>query len=178
MERKVALIFVPIGNPVFDLKGIKTKLAKALREEAAEDKKLLQKTTKTWTGTKPRFALPSTVDVSGTSLSIYTYPEGPGADKWGWLEQGTKIRWAVMSKNFRPKTRRAWLNSSGGRGGVVIAGRRAMMRRNIKARPGIKARQWIAQVNKERAPKFKALMEKEFGLLAKQTITQGSLKKP
>jgi hypothetical protein len=176
MEKKVAIVFVPTKKLLWDLKGIKGLLGKALREEAAADKKLLQKTTKTWTGKKPRFATPTTLDTSGASLSIYTYPAGPGADKWGWLEEGTKVRWAVMSKGFRPKTRRAWLNSQGGRGGVVIAGKRAMMRKNIKARPGIKARNWVAQVQKERAPKFKALMQKEFGLVAKQVITVSSLR--
>jgi hypothetical protein len=82
-----------------------------------------------------------------------------------------------MSSPFSPKTRRAWMGSSKGRGGAVIAGKRAMLKRGIRPRPGIKARNWIAEINRQRSRKFKGVMQRVFALLAKNTITPRSLRK-
>jgi hypothetical protein len=170
--------FEPIGDPTFNLKGITVALREALRREGTEQRRLLDKTTKTWQGDVPYFVSEETV--GPTQISVVTGPHGggKGAKKWMYLEEGTKIRWAVMGKGFKPKTRRAWLNSMKGKGGAVIVGKRAMMARGIRPRPGIKARNWLAEVNKERSRKFKGLMQREFEVIARNTITPGALRKP
>ena len=169
--------FIPVGDPKFDLKGITTRLRAALEQEAFEHRRLLRQTTSAWDSTRPQFRSQTTVGPTQIAITTAPFGNGPGAKKWRWLEGGTKIRWAVMSSDWRSKTRRAWLNSRRGRGNVVIAGKRAMMARNIKPRPGIKPRNWIAEVNKERSRKFKGLLERAFALIAKNTIKPGGLRR-
>lgn len=130
----------------------------------------------TWEGIKPRFE--SSTIVGPTQLAIHTGPigDGEGARKWRFLEAGTRIRWAVMSSPWRSKTRVGRLSSRRGRGRVVIFGKRAMISRNIRPRPGIQARNWIAEVNKLRSRKFKGLLQRTFEIIARNTITPGSLR--
>lgn len=170
--------FVPVSDLRFDLKGVTVGLRKVMEEEAKVHRDLLRKTTAKWTGTKPQFR--SSIIAGPTQLSIESGPygkNGEGYKKWWWLEAGTKIRWAVMSSKWRSKTRGAWLGSRKGRGRVVIFGKRAMMRRNIAARPGIEPRNWLAEVNKERSRKFKGRLQREFELIARNTITPKSLRR-
>ena len=134
---------------------------------------------KVHTGTKPQFR--STTTVSTQRLSVVTAPHGRGrgAEKWWYLELGTRIRWALMSSDWRSKTgrsRRARLRSSRGRGRVLIVGKRAMTRRNIRPRPGIRARNWRAEVNRLRSRKFKGMLKRIFDFLAQNTITPRSLR--
>jgi hypothetical protein len=170
--------FKPVGNPKFDLKGITVALREALQREGIEQRRLLNKTTRTWEGDVPYFVSEATVSPTQLTMTTGPHGEGKGAQKWKYLEGGTRVRWAVMGKGFKPKTRRAYLNSMRGKGGAVIVGKRAMMARGIKPRPGIKARNWIAEVNKERSRKFKGLMQRVFEQIAKNTITPGALRKP
>jgi hypothetical protein len=167
--------FKPIGDPKFNLKGITKDLQAAVIHEGWEQTRLLDKTTRTW---KKRPVFMPTVKVGPSQVTLAIEVKGHGADIWGYLEDGTKIRWAVMGGKFKPKTRRAFLGSSKGRGGPVIVGKRAMMARGIRPRPGIKARNWTAEVNKERSRKFKGLMQRVFDQIARNTITPGSLRKP
>lgn len=164
----------------FDLKGITKGLRRALEEEAKEHRRLLNLTTRSWTGTKPRFQSENVV--SKQRIYTATAPRGSkfggrGASKWWWLEEGTRTRWALMSPNWRSKTRRAQLRSRSGRGRVLIAGRKAMSRRNIRARPGIRARNWRAEVNRRRSRPFKTRLSREFALQAKNIITPKSLRR-
>lgn len=177
MPDRLTFRFKPLGNPQFDLKGITKAMRAAALAEGADHRMLLEKTVRTWEGEKPEFA--SVVTVGPKNITLMSGPsgKGEGTKKWMWLEEGTRIRWAVMSKDFKPKTRRAWLQSSKGRGGVIIAGRRAMMKAGIAARPGIQARNWLAEINKQRSRKFKGLMQRVFQQVARNTITPGSLRR-
>ena len=154
----------PIGAP----KGIKGRLEKALRKEAKHDKRWLKKTTRTWKGKKPRFK--ADIEITGNSMVMDIIPFGneKAVNKWKWLNAGTKVRWAVMSGNFRSKTQAGMKRptSRRGRGGPVIVGKKAMRKRNIAARPGIKARKWTQLVRKIREPIFLRQMRKEFGDIA------------
>lgn len=168
--------FKAIGDPRFDLKGVTKRLRAALEEEAFEHRKLLRMTIATWDGVKPKFG--STTIVGPTQLAITTGPigDGEGARKWRFLEGGTRIRWAVMGPGWRSKTRAGRLASRRGRGRVIIFGKRAMMRRNIRPRPGIEARNWLAEVNKLRSRKFKGLLQRVFAIIARNTITPSGLR--
>lgn len=163
------ILFKPLRAPKFDLEGIKTRLRTAIREEGSEMKILMQKTTETWKH-KPTFRkeVLYTADQIGVNV-------GPDLDTlkgrvWMYLDGGTKIRWAVMSSNWKSKTRTGWLGSRRGKGRMLFAGRRFMQGRNIKARPGIKARKWSEEVRRIRVPKFSAKLKRTFDLLAKDTI--------
>ena len=167
---------IPKKQIKFDLKGITKQLRDALEGEGIEHRKLLRKTTDSWTGDKPYFITETVVSKERLSVETAPHKTGKGGEIWWYLELGTSIRWALMSSNFRAKTRSGKLRSYRGRGRVLIAGRRAMTKRGIKPRPGIKARNWRAEVNRLRSRKFKSRIQKEFGIWAKTAITPKSLR--
>lgn len=152
-------------NGVFVVKGIKPNKLKvkevrleilnALRAEGRDVVKELRKTTATWSGEKPDFE--AIIGLSGEDASVFAGPTGSemGAKKWRWLDAGTRIRWALMSRDWRSKTRPGFVGSGPGAGRVLLAGRRAMTRRNIAPRPGIQARGWSELIQKRRKRKFR-----------------------
>lgn len=165
----------------FNIKGRSKAMRSALEEEGKHHKKMLRLTTRRWTGSRPRFQ--SKIIVSGTKLFVTTAPRGgypptgrSGAAKWWYLEEGTEIRWALMSSDWRSKTRRAKLRSHGGGGNVLIVGRKAMSKRNIAARPGIEARNWRAEVIRLRSRKFKGRLKREFDIDAQNWIEPKALR--
>jgi hypothetical protein len=66
-----------------------------------------------------------------------------GNKKFLWLEEGTKVRYATMTPDFKPKTQRGVLGSTRGRGGKAFVDKR-------KPKPGIEAREWTEQIIKEK----------------------------
>lgn len=60
--------------------------------------------------------------------------------KWIYLDKGTKVRYATMTKNFVPKTKVGVFYSYQGAGKVAYV-------RKKKPRPGIKARGWSEKVD-------------------------------
>lgn len=153
-------------STVFLVKGIKPsrlsidayrlEILNQLRAEGRTQKKELDKTTKTWRGEKPKFETLVGLERPPGSASVLTGPSGSdkAVNKWVWLNEGTRIRWALMSKDWKSKTRPRWFGSGRGGGRVVIAGKRAMMRRGIRPRPGIKARGWTPDLQKRRRRPF------------------------
>ncbi len=67
------------------------------------------------------------------------------------VTRGTKVRRALMSPDFMPKTRTGWIGSNKGRGGVVFISKRLKL-------PGIKAREFEETIQ----AKWKKLMPKVF----------------
>ncbi|MCC7208314.1 MAG: hypothetical protein IT323_13485 [Anaerolineae bacterium] len=82
-------------------------------------------TVQTWKE-KPKFNIKREkyARVISTSSKIYRF-----------VTRGTKVRRALMSPDFRPKTRNRWIGSNKGRGGVVFISKRLKL-------PGIKAREF------------------------------------
>lgn len=71
-----------------------------------------------------------------------------------YLSRGTKVRWALMSSDWRSKTRPRRIPAGRGRGRAVVMGRRAMMARGIGPRPGIKARKFDKMIARKRNKPF------------------------
>lgn len=117
-----------------------------------------KKTTQNWKGDKPEFE--SLIGLTGKDASVLTGPTGSqhAVDKFIWLDEGTRIRWAVMSSDWRSKTKPGSFRTGRGNGRVIIAGRRAMTNRNIAPRPGIKARNWTSTLQKRRKRPFTKAM--------------------
>lgn len=137
--------------------GFRQEILNELRAEGRDHRKALKPTVATWKGEKPKFeSLIGLERGSAGSASVLTGPTGSekAVWKWRWLDEGTRIRWALMSRDWKSKTRRRVFGSFRGRGRVVIAGRRAMQRRNIRPRPGIKAREWSVTLMKRRRRPF------------------------
>jgi hypothetical protein len=95
--------------------------------------KKFQSSVQTWDH-KPPF----TVDVkrkgAGPSYSVIgeVYTED---DVYGYLNNGTSVRYATMTRNFVAKTKPGRISAGAGTGGVAYVDRR-------KPRPGIKPRKW------------------------------------
>lgn len=140
-----------------NIKQVKRELEKEAQNQARIVERKYADTTKSWKGAKPKFD--SIIDI-GNEIAILTGPTGSdeAVNKFIWLDEGTKIRWALMSSNWKSKTSPGRLSSGGGRGKVIIAGRRAMRKRGIGPRPGIKARNWTVTLQKQRRVPFTRAM--------------------
>lgn len=87
------------------------------------------------------------------------------------LDQGTEIRWAVMSSDFSPKTQNRRLSSRAGSGRTIIRGRSAMQARNIAPRPGIKAREFSDEIVDQRKNRFPQRVQDAVNLAAQTTFS-------
>ena len=155
---------------VFVIKGIKPQrlrvaeirqeILNEMRKEGTDQRRELNKTTRSWKGDKPKFETLIGLDRPPGGATVLTGPTGSddAVNKWRWLDEGTRIRWAVMSRDWRSKTRPGHFGSGSGSGRVVIAGRRAMQARNIRPRPGIEARNWSEILSKRRKQPFSRRM--------------------
>lgn len=116
-----------------DPKRIVSILERYLDMEAENVITDFRATVQTWTR-RPKFF----IEKSKGERFIYT------TDKvWKFIGiTGTRIRYAVMSKNFRPKTRHGHLGSNKGRGGAVKMD-------FSNPRPGIKDREFDMAVKKK-----------------------------
>jgi len=151
----------PLRPPIYDDKNLREQIRRALIAEGKEQKRLLQVTTKTWKGAKPNFV--STVNMDPQQAYVITQPDDPnseGGRKWWFLELGTRVRYAVMSRDFKAKTRRGVLGSSAGKGGMVFVSKKIR-------RPGIKARNWRLEVLKLRKKDFLDTMRRTLALKVK-----------
>jgi len=124
-------------------------------------KKDFQKTSRSWSGSKPVFSK-KTTSSTGIIVMTVSISSGRGADKWFWLDRGTKVRYATMSRNFRAKTQVGNLSSGAGRGGLIFVNKK-------KPRPGIKARGWTVLIVRTWTPRFKRLMGTAMSAAAKKS---------
>jgi hypothetical protein len=134
--------------------NIRNEILKELRGEGNDLKAEFEKTTAGWDGDKPSFEPKVVLNSREAGVSVGPTGNEKGVNKWGWLNDGTPIRWAVMSNDWKSKTKPGNLGSGGGSGRVVIAGRRAMTQRNIQPRPGIKARGWTKTIGRQNTRRF------------------------
>lgn len=152
----------PIIAKKMRLKQVKPTIIKAFKEFRREviftD---FRGTVSAWKKEKPKFK--SRVGENKGNLVVQAglaEESSKGAKKWIFLNVGTSLRWAVMSPNWKSKTKPRQLKSGGGRGKAIIVGKRAMQRRNIKPRPGIDAREWTPEIFETRSPEFVKVAEK------------------
>jgi hypothetical protein len=107
--------------------------------------KLLKDFTRPWSH-QPEFQ----VETEGTAKSLVVLI-GTDDKIFGFIDQGTRVRRAVMSRDFIAKTRPGSLKSGAGRGGVVFISKKINL-------PGIKARNVTGKVadriNKQAEQRF------------------------
>lgn len=77
-------------------------------------------------------------------------------DIFHFLNKGTKVRYALMSPDWKSKTKPGRMRSGSGQGRLVLVSRRKPWRRSRKRwpRPGIKARGWMRDVQRSNTKKF------------------------
>lgn len=119
-----------------DVDKVRLEMLNELRKQARIFKKDFNLTTRTWKH-KPEFKEQIHLGAKEASVEISTED-----DIYKFVDQGTSIRWAVMSRDWKSKTRSQVIGSTRGRGRAVIWGRGAMRKRHIRPRPGIKARKF------------------------------------
>ena len=108
-----------------EIRAINKKFAQRMRRSFGE-------TVRTWED-KPKFRQ-ETETHPEPAVAVYTEDE-----VYGYVSGGTRVRRAVMSQDFSPKTRPGQLRARPGRGGVVFISRKIEL-------PGIEAREFPAQV--------------------------------
>lgn len=134
-----------------DPDAFRPPLLTALRKVARNMDKALSLTTKSWEGEKPKFESQTSLTTEAATIQpVMTGPE-KGRDKWRFLDEGTRVRYAIMSRDFKAKTMPGVLGSGPGRGGRVFIDVN-------NPQPGIKARGWSVKVLKEFKPEFRAQM--------------------
>lgn len=94
---------------------------------------LFRSSVSTWRN-KPEFTVET--EASGDTITVLAGTDDP---VYGYLDRGTSVRYAVMSADWRSKTRPGSLQSVMGRGRVVVISKRI-------PRPGIQARHFSEQI--------------------------------
>lgn len=130
-------ITVPKDFPMSLYNRVENSLIDFLKNDAGRRiQKDMKSATQTWNH-KPDF--PIEFRYLQYKMWIQVVPQGKHKDKWKFVSRGTKIRHALMSKDFKAKTRPGSLRSTAGRGGVVAVSR------SIR-KDGIKARSFEEQI--------------------------------
>lgn len=123
---------------------------------------MLERPIATWKEDRPdlKYETGKRGDVSFVRAGLKGYAEtgnitfgGLGDRKWYWLNNGTDVRYAKMSRDWISKTSVNSLRSDPGRGRVLARGKKA------GARPGIDARDWTGIIMKARLPEFRKSVE-------------------
>lgn len=139
---------------------VRLELLNELRKAGRAMKKDFERTTKDWEGEKPEFEM--LISLAGGGPTLLIEPNGPGSDKWNWLNKGTKVRYATMSPDFSAKTQVGVLDSRGG------SGRRLFVNKN-RPKPGIKARKWSEIIASKWKSPFKRMMQDAMNRGARKT---------
>jgi hypothetical protein len=137
---------------------VRLNILNELRAEGRVVKKEFEKTTATWKGAKPTFEI--AIGLTGTDAIVLIGPGGnpEGAQKWVWLDEGTKPH-TIKAKNapnlvfrdgrgFKAKTKvKTFSSGPGANTGAIVTKKQV-------AHPGIEAREWSAEIVKRRQKKF------------------------
>lgn len=140
------------------------KLVNEMTKIGKDMVKDFDKTTRTWEGEKPEFVARILVNPPNApnlntfprNLTIEVAPKdngSVGARNWFFLNYGTKVRHAVMSKDFKPKTTVGLLSSKKGRGRMVFVSKKIKL-------PGIKPRKWNIALRRKWDTEFANRMRK------------------
>ncbi len=85
------------------------------------------------------------------SVEVYTTD-----DLYRWIDKGTPKRWAVMSRDWRSKTKPRFIGSGPGQGRKRIVGKAAMIKAGYKTpKPGIEARNFSLVIKRRHSKPFK-----------------------
>lgn len=128
---------------LFDTKALARAVENTLTGAAKDVKIDFDVTTRTWKE-RPKFTIrkqPGMRTIS-TDSDIYRF-----------VARGTRVRYATMSDDFRPKTRVGWIGSNKGRGGMVFVDKRF-------PKPGIKARGWEKLIKKKWDKELPVIMQR------------------
>jgi hypothetical protein len=129
-----------------NVSGMIAPIRDAAIKAALDMGKDLTAVTKTWKGDKPRIQTEAKLVPAGSpgatgfhtsfTSSAWVREDGSmGAKKYLWLDQGTKVRYAHMTKGFVSKTRTGQFKSWTGKGKMLFVNKKRPL-------PGIKPRKF------------------------------------
>lgn len=138
--------FTPIIPQPLDERQLLDGMMGAVKEEVKESDKLFGKTYRTFRH-KPGF----TQSFSESSIKIEgqtaTRGEGSKQNPYPFVAKGTSVRYATMTPDFKAKTKKRFIGSGSGSGGVAYIDKR-------RPRPGIEAREFEEEIAEQEQPKF------------------------
>ena len=137
---------------------VRLRILNELRKEGRKAVKEFEKTTATWTGDKPTFK--ALIGLTTEAATVVVGPGGSaeGAQKWIWLDEGTKPH-PIVAKNapnlvfrsgsgFTPKTTVGKFTSRAG------ANTGSFVKKKRVNHPGIEPRNWTILYVKRRQKPF------------------------
>jgi len=132
---------VRIPNPR-SIPNFNEKIRKATIETGKELNNLFKRTTTTW-----NHPVPFRRRMRGINRVTVSTRDKP----YFFVNNGTRVRRALMTPDFVPKSKPRTLRQGVGRGGVVYISRKIQ-------RPGIKAREFDKVIAKKIKPKMRAIL--------------------
>lgn len=127
--------------PLFDDRQFSRDLQRAAKTRAQAMRRDYEKTVATWDD-PPKFT--QVTDTTSPDISVLVGTDDP---IYGYLDRGTRVRRALMSPDFRAKTRPGELRSYPGQGGVVFISKKLAL-------PGIEARGWTRIIGQKHRKPF------------------------
>lgn len=146
--------FKPVVPKAYNVAKVRQAIVTELNGEGKDTLPLLGETISTWND-PPQMGY--TVRTAGADLVMEAGPKDKGSHqgkKWFWLNYGTRVRYARLSRDWKSKTTPGSIRSGMGAGRVLVRGFKA------GAHPGIQARQWVAIIEKMRAKPFQRRMQR------------------
>lgn len=125
----------------YDEKAILRSVEGIARKTATDIRKDYKTITKPW---HHKVEIETEIEVTGKDTTIIV---GVLDEIFNFLDKGTRVRYATMSKDFSSKTKPGRLSSTTGRGKLMFVSKR-------RPRPGIKARNWTPKLQERATRKF------------------------
>lgn len=130
------LFSIKVPDRAMSERTVRGRILGALQRYGATVKRDFHETVATWQD-PAKFEVKVKYAGGKTFLSVTTL-----SDKWRWLNEGTQVRWALMNRNFRPKTAPGRWQSGPGAGDPEPQWRGYSMG---FPQPGIEPRDWSGQ---------------------------------
>lgn len=125
----------------FDIKDIRKQVEKLARSTATDIRADYKTITKNW---HHDVLLETELEATGMDVTVIV---GTTDKIFKFLDEGTRVRYATMSPDFKAKTKVGRLSSTAGRGSMLFVSKR-------RPRPGIAARNWTPLLQKRATLKF------------------------
>jgi hypothetical protein len=135
---------IPPGEVPVDIKKIERAIQNALDGAALGIQADFDTTVMTWS---------RRVNFKITSPSSKTRVVGTSDEIYGYLDQGTRVRYATMARGYRPKTSPGRIGSRSGGGKVLFISRR-------RPRPGIAPRHFSKVIHKKWQDEFPTILQR------------------
>jgi len=149
MRQNTYVAVTAIKPKGLNLEKYRENIMKEMEIEVRTTKQMFQRTVKTW---KKKAAFKTKIATSSKGeLRGATYTE---SEIYSYINFGTRVRWALMSKDFKAKTKPRILDSYPGQGRAILVGKKAFMKHGLKPRPGIKERRYDLVITRIRKPLF------------------------